>query len=81
MPRRLAEIHQRITAIDHWGNNSRLLGDYEALSGLLADGYADARIAAIRGDARPLEQLRAGFDQHMKTIAGWLEEAAESEAE
>lgn len=75
------EIHEKMRAIDPWGNNSRLLGEYEALARSLSDGYADARIAAIRGDARALEQLRASFDNHMKTIAGWLEKAAESEDE
>ncbi len=81
MPGRLAQIHERMKAIDHWGNNSRLLGEYEALSLSLSDSYADARIAAIRGDARAQEQLRASFDEHMKTIADWLEKAAESEDE
>jgi hypothetical protein len=81
MPRRLAEIQARVKAIDHWGNNSRLLGEYEALSRSLSDGYADARIAAIRGDARAQEQLRSSFDEHMKTIAAWLDKVAEGEDE
>jgi hypothetical protein len=81
MPGRLMEIHEKMKAIDHWGNNSRLLGEYEALSLSLSEGYADARIAAIRGDTSAQEQLRASFDKHMKTISDWLEEAAESEDE
>lgn len=81
MPRRLAEIQARVKAIDHWGNNSRLLGEYEALLRSLSDGYADARIAAIRGDARAQERLRSSFDEHMKTIAAWLDKVAEGEDE
>jgi hypothetical protein len=81
MPRRLAEIQARVKAIDHWGNNSRLLGDYEALSRSLSDGYADARVAAIQGDARAQERLRSNFDEHMKTIAAWLDKVAEGEDE
>jgi hypothetical protein len=81
MPRQLADMHQRVTEIDHWGTNSRLLGDYAALQALLADPYAQARSAAIRGDTRALAQARAEFDRHMKTIHDWLEQAAESDGE
>lgn len=81
MPAQLAEIQRRVTEIDHWGNNSRLLPDYAFLSTMLAGAYADAKLSAIKGDAHALQQVRAGFDQHMKSIADWLEEAAESEGE
>jgi hypothetical protein len=81
MPRGIAEIRRRVTEIDRWGVNSRLLQDYDALAVSLAGPYADAKLAAIRGDARALEEVRAAFDQRMKTIAAWLEEAAESEDE
>ena len=76
MPRTLEEIRRRVTEIDHWGNNSRLLPDYDALSAQLAGAYADARIAAINGDPHAAESARVSFDQHLKAIDRWLEEVA-----
>jgi len=81
MPARLAQMRRRWTKIDPWGNNSPLLRDYEALSASLANTYADARVAAMRGEAQALEQVRADFDHRIETMANWLEEAAESEYE
>jgi hypothetical protein len=81
MPQRIAELRRRITEIDHWGVNSRLLGDYAALETSLTAAYADAKLAALSGDSRTLEEVRTAFDQHLKTIGDWLEEAAESEDE
>ena len=80
MPRRLAEVRSRVTKIDPWGNNSRLLPDYDALSTLLSGAYPDACVAAIKGDHAALEQARAGFDQRMQHVEHWLAEvAAESD--
>src|SRR5690349_3123175 len=50
MPAKLAELQSRITEIDHWGNMSRLLPDYAALSALLGAEYADAKLASFKGD-------------------------------
>lgn len=79
--RRIADVRSKVTRIDHWGVNSPLLPDYEALTASLDGAYADAKIAALRGDPGPLAQASAAFDQRMKKIAEWLKEAAESEPE
>jgi hypothetical protein len=81
MPRRVAEIRRRIVTLDHWGVNSRVLPNYDALIASLSERYANAKAAAISGDASQLEQVRGDFDQHLKTAEAWLEEAAESEDE
>ena len=81
LPRTTAEIQKRVTEIDHWGNNSRLLPEYEVLSASLAEGYPAAKMAALKGDAEPLEQARAAFDDRMQKIAAWLKEAAETKGE
>ena len=72
------DVHKRMTEIDHWGNNSKVLADYEALLHMLADDYAAARIAALDGDRAPLDRARADFAALQKKIATWLSEAAES---
>ena len=77
----MAELHKRVKELDPWGVNSRLLQDYAAFDASLTGTYPDAKVAAIRGDARPLEEARAAFDQRMKSVEAWLEEAAESEGE
>jgi hypothetical protein len=79
MPRQIAEVRKRVTAIDHWGVNSRLLADYEALSVSLSDAYPLARVSALKGDGSALDAARGAFDEHMKKIASWLEEAAEND--
>jgi hypothetical protein len=81
MPAQIAEIRRRVTEIDHWGVNSPLLPDYEALENSLSAAYADAKLAALNGDATALAAQRAEFDQRMKKIAAWLEQAAEGEHE
>jgi hypothetical protein len=81
MPRTTAEIQKRVTEIDHWGNNSRLLPDYEALSASLSESYPAAKTAALKGDEKPLEHERADFDARMQKIAAWLKEAAETKGE
>jgi len=76
-----ADARRRIAAIDHWGVNSNLLGDYDAILTLLADEYPAARGAALRGDPRELARVRARLDEHDKKIAAWLAEAAASRDE
>jgi hypothetical protein len=77
----LDQVQTRVNKIDPKGVNSRLLPDYEALRTTLASDYADAKIAALSGDAAALQTTRAAVDQHLKTIAEWLEEAAEDKHE
>jgi hypothetical protein len=81
MPRQVAEMRRRVTEIDPWGVNSRLLPDYAALTAALSDTYAPAKIAAIKGDASALTQLHADFDQRMKKMNDWLHEVEESKDE
>ena len=81
MPRQIADIRERVVRIDHWGVNSRLLPDYAVLEGLLERDYPDARLIALKGDAAPLGSARTTFDQHMKTVADWLQETTEGEQE
>jgi hypothetical protein len=81
MAGRVAEIRRRVTEIDHHGNSSHLLKDYDALQALLSADYADAKLAALQGDGRRLEESKSRFEQHMKAIADWLEEVEEEEEE
>ena len=78
---RFEEIRKRVTDLDHWGNNSRLLADYAALEQSLSTDYPDARLSALKGDATALKTVQSAFDQHLKTIADWLEEAERGEDE
>jgi hypothetical protein len=81
MPATAADARRRITAIDHWGVNSNLLADYDAILKVLADDYPNARLAALHGDAQPLAQLRAQLADRDKKMAAWLAEAAASKDE
>jgi hypothetical protein len=77
----LDAVHARVNELDPWGVNSRLLPDYEALRATFAGDYAEAKIAALAGDATKLETLRATVEQHLESIDEWLEEAAEGKDE
>jgi len=77
--RQVAEIRRRVTELDPWGVNSPLLGEYEKLEALLSGGYADARIAALKGDGRPLADVQERFDRGMQVITDWLEEVEREE--
>jgi hypothetical protein len=81
MPRAVDEVRRRVTAIDRQGVNSRLLGDYAELEASLVGDYASARVSAVKGDPGPLEKARATFDERMRRISSWLDEAAETENE
>lgn len=81
LPRASAPIAKRIEAIDHWGVNSNVLGDYAALQRQLETNYPEARAAALAGDARALEAAKADFDARLQKIEQWLERAADSEDE
>lgn len=70
---------RRIEDIDHWGVNSNLLMDYAAMLDALAESYAQAKLASLRGEPAALEAERAEFVAHEHKIEAWLAEAAESE--
>src|SRR6185503_12705653 len=76
-PALLEEAHRRITVIDHWGVNSRLLPDYQALLRALSDTYPAAVTAALKGDRQPLKEARADMDHRMASMREWLKAAAE----
>jgi hypothetical protein len=81
LPETVAEARRRIKVIDHWGNNSNLLADYDVILKVLADDYPAARLAALRGDPKPQADLRGELDARDKKMAAWLKEAAASEDE
>jgi hypothetical protein len=81
LPAAVEAIRRRIDRIDHWGVNSNVLGDYDAMLKALAEGYPAARIKLIEGDRAPLQALRVELDRRQKAIDEWLKEAAESEDE
>src|SRR5262249_52885030 len=78
---RVEEVRKQIAELDHWGNNSRLHDDYSALETSLTSDYPDAKLAALKGDGTALKKVQSTFDAHLKTISGWLEEAAHAEEE
>jgi hypothetical protein len=73
------EVRKRVAELDHWGVNSRLLEDYAAMESSLSGEYAEAAVAAAKGEGRPLEEARKHFDEHLKTVHDWLEAARDSE--
>jgi hypothetical protein len=75
------DVRRRIKAIDHWGNNSNLLDDYDALLNSLSVAYPATRIASFDGDRAPLEARRAEFDLRVKHAKAWLAEAADAKDE
>jgi hypothetical protein len=74
MPAEIEGLRQRVTEIDHWGTNSRLLPDYAALIAALSNPYLEAKRS---GDTRALEALHTEFDRRLSAIDAWLKEAAE----
>lgn len=72
---------RRIEDIDHWGVNSNLLTDYAAMLDALAEPYAEAKLASLRGESAALDAQRAEFAVHEHKIEAWLAEAAASENE
>ena len=81
LPPAVEGLRKQITAIDKWGTNSNLLGDYDVLLNALSDAYPTARAAALDGDRAPLDAQRAEFDRRVKAIKEWLAAAAEAEDE
>ena len=81
VPATAEDIRRRIKQIDQWGNNSNLLGDYDAFLNALGDPYPAARIAAIGGDHAAHDALAADLDRRTRHIKDWLAEAAASKDE
>lgn len=77
----LESVQKQVGELDPWGVNSRLLPEYRALQESLANAYPDAKGAALSGDKAALESARSSVDQHLRAIAGWLEEAEHGEEE
>jgi hypothetical protein len=81
MPKQLEEIRKRMQQIDHWGTNSRVLPDYDALANVLSGAYADAKLAALKGEPAAYERAHAEFEQRLEKIEDWLHEVAEGDEE
>lgn len=79
MPRQVEEIRKRMQRIDHWGVNSRVLPDYDALATVLSGAYADAKLAALKGEPAAYERAHAEFEQRLEKIEDWLHEVAEGD--
>lgn len=75
------DFRRRITEIDHWGVNSRLLADYEALIELLAGPYAEAKSQALAGEPERLMALRQDITKRLTGMRDWLAEAEEAREE
>ncbi|HEY3593381.1 MAG TPA: hypothetical protein VGL13_05890, partial [Polyangiaceae bacterium] len=78
MPAGIADVRRRLTHIDDWGNNSKLLGDYGAMLTALEQEYPTACKSAI---AEPRHTLRAQWEEREKRMTDWLQEAESSEEE
>jgi hypothetical protein len=72
----LEDVARRVKALDPQGVNSRLLPNYAALQAVFGSEYAEARLAALRGDAAPLTKAREIVEPSFGVIEKWLEEAA-----
>ena len=70
------EIQRRIKQIDRWGNNSRLLVDYDTYVKALSAHYPAARIDMLEGHPAALDTIRGQLDEVTKRINSWLAEAA-----
>jgi hypothetical protein len=81
LPPTIDGVRKRITKIDHWGTNSNLLDDYDAMLKALSDTYPAARITALDGERALLDAQRADFDRRLQHINNWLAEATEAEDE
>ncbi len=78
---RRLHMEHAITAIDHWGVSSNVLGDYRAILETLAEGYPAARITALAGNNAPLDELRSEIDERLRKVEAWLEQARDSRDE
>ena len=76
LPPVVEEIQRRIKQIDRWGNNSRLLVDYDTYVKALSAHYPAARIDMLEGHPAALDTIRGQLDEVTKRINSWLAEAA-----
>src|SRR5262245_1545596 len=76
LPLAAEEIQRRIKQIDRWGNNSRLLADYDTYLKALSDSYPSARIEMLEGHPAALDTIRGQLNEVTKRINAWLAEAA-----
>jgi hypothetical protein len=76
LPPVVEEAQRRIKQIDRWGNNSRLLVDYDTYLKALSTHYPAARIAMLEGHRAALDTIRGQLDEVTKRIQSWLAEAA-----
>ena len=76
LPPVVEEIQRRIKQIDRWGNNSRLLVDYDTYVKALSVHYPAARIDMLEGHPAALDTIRGQLDEVTKRINSWLAEAA-----
>lgn len=81
LPKAESALKKQLEAIDRWGVNSNVLGDYAELQRLLLAPYPAARIAALSGDKAEFDAVSAQFDARLKKINDWLARAAESKDE
>jgi len=81
LPPTVEDVRRRMTKIDHWGNNSNLLADYDAYLKALSDSYPAARIESFEGKPAAQETVRRELDERTRHIKAWLTEAAESKDE
>ena len=80
LPPTVEDVRRRITQIDHWGNNSNLLADYDAYLKALSESYPAARIESLDGHPAAQDTIRGDLDEVATADQGWLAEAAQSQS-
>jgi hypothetical protein len=65
---------KKMATIDPKGGNSNVTTDYDVMLNALATTYPVALDAAVDGDHKALEDLKADFDKRVAKITAWLEE-------
>lgn len=75
------ELERRFEQIDHWGNNSAVLTDYQELVKLLGGPYPEARRAALAGNSAEFQALQAELRRRFDAIDASLKAARASSDE
>jgi hypothetical protein len=65
---------KKMETIDPKGGNSNVTTDYDVMLNALATTYPVALDAAVDGDSKALEDLKADFDKRVAKITAWLDE-------
>lgn len=81
LAKRRQRLERDISAIDHWGVSSNVLGDYREILETLSEAYPSARIAALSGRSAQLDELRSAVDGRLHKVDKWLERARDSRDE